>query len=113
MYAAVPKRRSRAADLGKWRRVDSPGLNPPETIEHRGWTISIIERRAGLTLRRQQFSAVIRRKLPFAEKYMGGFRTKASALAAAYRNIDEREAEKQHTLHTAHAGLPKSKRLSG
>ena len=76
-------------------------------IEHRGWTISLIERRAGLTLRRREFTVVIRRKLPFAEKYMSGFRTKAAALAAAHRNIDERESQKQHTLHAPHSGPPK------
>ena len=68
-------------------------LNPPTGVETVAreqvgpWQIEVTCRRLGVTVRRDQFNATLRRTSPEREEALTGFATKEAALAAARRRV--------------------------
>lgn len=68
-------------------------LNPPTGVETVArekigpWQVEVTYRRLGVTVRRDQFNATLRRDAPEREEALSGFATKEAALAAARRRI--------------------------
>ena len=73
---------------GKWQSVPRAGVASVLQEEFDGWHLEISLRRVGTTIRRDQYSATIRREVPAHQEYLSGFSSKMAALAAGRKRID-------------------------
>ena len=86
---------------GKWEHVRHAGVETVVRRHYKGWQIEISSRAVGITIPRDQFSAVIRLD-DKTSHYLQNFSSKKAALEAAQQHIDLREDTKQSVLPGPH-----------
>ena len=96
---------------GKWKHVRQTGVKTVVRQDYKGWKIEIASRLVGMTVTREQFSAVIRLN-DNTSQYLQNFSSKKAALEAAQQHIDLRQDTKQSVLRAPHqrANHPSSPR---
>jgi len=96
---------------GKWKHVRRPGVETVVRRQYKGWQIEIFSRLVGMTVSREQFSAVIRLGNT-ASQYLQNYHSKNAALEAAQQHIDIQEHTRRHVLPGPHqrANRPTSDR---
>jgi len=73
---------------GKWERIPHTGVGQITHEEIGEWEVKISHRKVGVSIKRDQYTAIIRRESPDYEESLTGFRSKAAALEAARKRID-------------------------
>ena len=73
---------------GKWQQEPRTGISHVAREQIGDWTIELSHRRVGITIKRDQYTATIRRELPAHEEQLAGFSSKVSAMAAARKRVD-------------------------
>jgi len=89
-------------DSGKWRHLARTGVGNVTTELYHGWSIELTHRTVGATIRRDQYTATLRRVSPFHEEQLPGFANKTAALNAAKKRIDFLLAVRRPFSHTRH-----------
>lgn len=93
-------------ETGKWKRVAHTGAESVTQETYRGWQIDITKRIVGLTLRHDQYNAIVQLGSK-SSHYLGNYRSKEAALAAAQRHVDQHTPrDRRHTLKGPHRRRP-------
>ena len=95
-----------------WQQASRPSERRPYQEQYRDWEVEVTRRRVGVTIRRYQHRAVIRRQDQGAEHLITGFPSEASAVDAARQWIDRQESRQRIARQRLRARLrrhPKAK----
>ena len=79
---------SKRSPSGKWEHVPHTGIGRVAKEAVGDWTIELAHRQVGVTIKRDQYSATIRRDSPAYEELLPSFPTKTAAMSAARKRID-------------------------
>ena len=88
-------RRKRTKRTGKFHQVARSGMGPKEPSTHRGWSIELVRRTSGVTVRRTIYNATIHDCNGMRVDYLANFATAGKALSAARDRIDEAIAKRE------------------
>jgi len=107
MYYASQGGRLDRNPSGKFLRVSRAHDAPVGPETYGDWQIRIVRSQVGVTVKRAQYSAIIRRTELGFHEYLPNFRTVAAARQTAREKIDAieerlRQSERQIAVHGSH-----------
>lgn len=95
--------------FGDRQQVEHSGLKTVSRETYCNWQIEVSHRQVGLTVRRDQYSAVMSPDGVGREKYLSGFTSCESALVAARAHIDALAEPVSTRWHPAHKRVGKGR----
>ena len=87
---------------GKWEHLPRTGIGYVTCEAIGDWTLELSHRQVGVTIKRDQYSVMIRRPSPAYEELLSGFSSKVAALAAARKRVDLLSHVREPIVHAPH-----------